>query len=68
MMTLLPRDPGFHTEFERRFIKTPQVILINQDAEHKMIDLGLEIVPGTAISKSLLFVPLLVGKYLERLY
>ena len=58
-------NPGLHTEFERRFVNAPQVILINQDAEQRMSELGLEIVPGTASSKSLLFVPLLVGNTLK---
>ena len=58
-------NPGLHTQFEKRFVNAPQVILINQDAEKKMSELGMEIVPGTKFSKSLLFVPMLVGNTLK---
>jgi transcriptional regulator with GAF, ATPase, and Fis domain len=42
-------------------IRTRQLVLINEDAIHRMAEFGMTHVPGTETSKSLLFIPLVLG-------
>jgi GAF domain-containing protein len=45
----------------RHLIDTRQLVLINEDAEQAQAEFGIRVVPGTEMSKSRLFVPLVVG-------
>ena len=48
-------------ELHRHLIRTRETVLINENALEAMERFGLHTVPGTKLSKTLLFVPLLVG-------
>ena len=50
---------------EQHIIRTRQVILVNEDAERRLAELGAYILPGTAFTKSNLFVPMMVGNDLK---
>jgi GAF domain-containing protein/CheY-like chemotaxis protein/tetratricopeptide (TPR) repeat protein len=54
-------EPGPVSDFVRRLISTRQVVLINEDAERLAAEYGMELSPGTQMSKSMLFVPLIVA-------
>ena len=53
------------SQFEIGLIQTPQVILINDNAQRRSAELGLNVVPGTKYPKSMLFVPMIVGNNLK---
>jgi GAF domain-containing protein/DNA-binding response OmpR family regulator len=53
--------PSPFSGLEQSIARTRQTILINEDAERRMAELGGITVPGTAFTKSNLFVPMLVG-------
>jgi GAF domain-containing protein/CheY-like chemotaxis protein/anti-sigma regulatory factor (Ser/Thr protein kinase) len=46
---------------ERHIIQTRQTVLINEHAEERVAEFGMKVTPGTAFTKSLVFVPLVVG-------
>ena len=50
---------------EQNIARMRQTILINQDAEQRMAELGAITAPGTAFTKSNLFVPMMVGDDLK---
>ncbi|HZY45556.1 MAG TPA: GAF domain-containing protein, partial [Anaerolineae bacterium] len=49
------------TGLARHLIRTRQLVLVNEDMETRVSELGMRIVPGTELGKSALFVPLTVG-------
>ena len=53
------------TGLEQHLVRTRQTILIDEDTERRMAQLGGITVPGTAVTKSNLFVPMLVGDELK---
>ncbi len=53
------------SQFEIGLMQTPQVILINDNAQRRSAELGLNVVPGTEYPKSMLFVPMIVGNNLK---
>ncbi|HLO13445.1 MAG TPA: GAF domain-containing protein, partial [Anaerolineales bacterium] len=48
-------------DLHRRLIRTGEVVLINQDAVQRTAELGVQVTPGTAMPKSLVYVPLVVS-------
>jgi GAF domain-containing protein/DNA-binding response OmpR family regulator len=50
---------------EQNIARMRQTVLINQDAERRMAELGAITVPGTAFTKSNVFVPMMVGDDLK---
>ena len=50
---------------EQHLVRTRQTILIDEDTERRMAELGAVTVPGTAFTKSNVFVPMLVGDDLK---
>ncbi len=54
-------EPIPFTSFERRLISERQIVLINENANERVPEFGMNIMPGTEFTKSLLFVPMLVG-------
>ncbi|MGE5643772.1 MAG: GAF domain-containing protein, partial [Byssovorax cruenta] len=54
-------NPYPFTGLHKELIQTGQTILINEDAEQKAKEMGMVLVPGTQLSKSMLFVPLISG-------
>ncbi len=53
--------PSPFSGLEHSIARTRQTILINQDAERRMAELGAITAPGTAFTKSNVFVPMMVG-------
>ena len=53
------------TGLEQHLARTRQTILIDEDAERRMAEIGAITVPGTEFTKSNLFVPMLVGDELK---
>ena len=49
------------SQFEKHLIKTRKTVVINERAEERLVELGMEIIPGTSSSKSGVWVPLLAG-------
>jgi len=46
---------------ERHIIHSKQTVLINDHAEERVAEYGMKVTPGTEFTKSLVFVPLIVG-------
>ncbi|HSJ87212.1 MAG TPA: GAF domain-containing protein, partial [Anaerolineales bacterium] len=57
--------PTSFTGLEQNIARTRQTILVNENAQQRMAELGAITVPGTAITRSNLFVPMLVGDDLK---
>jgi len=57
--------PSPFSGLEQSIARTRQTILINEDAERRMAELGAMTVPGTAFTKSNVFVPMMVGDDLK---
>jgi GAF domain-containing protein len=54
-------DPNPLSQFERRLISDRQIVVINENAIQRVTELGMSVMPGTEFTKSLLFVPMIVG-------
>jgi PAS domain S-box-containing protein len=54
-------EPNPFGSIAKHLIRSRQPLLINQDLAQRALELGITIVPGTAMSKSMLNVPLIVG-------
>src|SRR6266508_3415564 len=61
----LELSPSPFSGLEQSIARTRQTILINQDAERRMAELGAITAPGTAFTKSNVFVPMMVGDDLK---
>ena len=57
-LTVPPGPPG---GFSRTVLKTRKPLVINEDMEQRMAELGATIIPGTDMSKSMVAVPILIG-------
>ena len=57
-LTVPPGPPG---GFSRTVLKTRKPLVINEDMEQRMAELGASIIPGTDMSKSMVAVPILIG-------
>ncbi len=54
-------DPFPFTGLHHHLIRTGKTVLINENAEQRRAELGMIILPGTQPTKSMLFVPLMIG-------
>jgi GAF domain-containing protein/CheY-like chemotaxis protein len=54
-------DPYPFTGLHKELMRSSQTILINEDAEQQVKEMGMVLLPGTQLSKSMLFVPLNAG-------
>ena len=54
------KDEPF-SQFEKHLIQTRKTVVINERAEERLVELGMEVIPGTSSSKSGVWVPLLAG-------
>ncbi len=56
-----PVDPFPFTGLHRQLIRTGKTALINENAEQRRAELGMVVLPGTQPTKSMAFVPLMIG-------
>jgi GAF domain-containing protein/CheY-like chemotaxis protein len=54
-------EPRPFNKLRKHLIETKQLILINENADEAIINFGMPALPGTVNSKSMLFMPLIVG-------
>ena len=56
-----PLPPEPLSDLAQHLIRTRQLVLINDDVEHRGAAFGMSTVPGTEAARSVVFVPLVVG-------
>lgn len=55
-------QPRLLDNLRKHLIKSRQLILLNENVREAIPKFGLKVIPGTALPKSMLFVPLVVGE------